>query len=252
MSIVLAVLENAVSAGPVLETAGRLGELTNAGVEAVAVPGSASFEKKARHLARQAGILLRPLGRPEGPALVTAVAQPEVLAAVVGARPTRPGHHPVGPVALNLLERTRKPVVVVRPDLTSAAELRRILIPLEGSESSSRPVLDQLATLIPKEVELVVLHVFTDETLPAMLDHPARDLELIGREFLHRHLPHAHRIELRHGSIAGSVAEVCEQQHSDLVVLSWSQDASPGRAQVVREVLASCPMPVLLLPAASP
>lgn len=252
MSIVLAVLETTVSAGPVLDTAVRIAELTGSEVEAAYVPGSATFEKKATSLARRARVPLRRLEEPESGGLVAVVADPEVLAAVIGARSQPAGRHPVGPLARKLLERTEKPVVVVRPDINVPPVLQRVLIPLEGTELSSRPVLEHLSAFLPDGVELVVLHVFTDDTLPAMLDRPDRDLEILGREFLHRHLPHAQRIELRHGSVASNVAEVSAQQASDLVVLSWSQDASPGRAKVIREVLASSPIPVLLLPTALP
>jgi hypothetical protein len=44
------------------------------------------------------------------------------------------------------------------------------------------------------------------------------------------------------------VAEVSEEHRADLIVLSWSQDTSPERARVVREVLGASVLPVLLLP----
>jgi hypothetical protein len=48
------------------------------------------------------------------------------------------------------------------------------------------------------------------------------------------------------------VAEVCAEQGSDLIVLSWSQDSSAGRAHVIREVLGASSVPVLLLPVTPP
>jgi hypothetical protein len=81
-----------------------------------------------------------------------------------------------------------------------------------------------------------------------VLDRPGRDLELLGGEFLARYCPHAARIELRSGPVASQVAEVADEEHADLVVLSWSQDSSPNRVQVVRELLGRSPIPVLLLP----
>jgi nucleotide-binding universal stress UspA family protein len=172
VSIVLAVLETTVSAGPVLDTAVRIAELTGSEVEAAYVPGSATFEKKATSLARRARVPLRRLEEPESGGLVAVVADPEVLAAVIGARSQPAGRHPVGPLARKLLERTEKPVVVVRPDINVPPVLQRVLIPLEGTELSSRPVLEHLSAFLPDGVELVVLHVFTDDTLPAMLDRP--------------------------------------------------------------------------------
>jgi len=253
VSIVLAVIDSGKSAEPVLEAAARVGELAGARVEAVYMSGSATFEKRVASFARRAGVPLRQLTDTEGADdLVAAVARPEVVAAVVGARTKPADQHPVGPLVRHLLERTEKPIVVVRPDLVTRPVLRRLLVPLEGTKASTQPVLEHLRALLPDGIELVVLHVFTEETLPAMLDRPARDLQILGKEFLHRHLPGAHRIEMRQGSVSRSVAEVSGQQESDLIVLSWSQDASPGRAEVIREVLTSSPVPVLLLPASPP
>jgi hypothetical protein len=48
--------------------------------------------------------------------------------------------------------------------------------------------------------------------------------------------------------VATRVAEVSTEHSADLVVLSWSQDSSPGRARAVREVLGASALPVLLLP----
>ena len=84
-----------------------------------------------------------------------------------------------------------------------------------------------------------------------MIDRPNRDLAMWGNEFLARHCPDASRIELRTGSIAARVNDLCQAEHADLIVLSWSQNSTHGRAAVVRDVLAHSTVPVLLLPAAT-
>jgi hypothetical protein len=137
---------------------------------------------------------------------------------------------------------------VVPPDTVSSRPLKRLLIPLEGSEHSSRAVIEGLLPLIVDEVELVVLHVFTPDTVPRVLDHPQRDLELIGSEFLARYCPHATRIDWRTGRVAPQVCSVCSEEAADLIVLSWSQDNTPGHAAVIRDVLGDARHPVLLLP----
>ena len=48
--------------------------------------------------------------------------------------------------------------------------------------------------------------------------------------------------------MAPLVAEMSQAHGADLIVLSWSQDSSHGRARVVREVLGASALPVLLLP----
>ena len=95
----------------------------------------------------------------------------------------------------------------------------RLLVPLEGSEHSSGPIVDTLCPLIVADVELVVLHVFTAATIPPVMDRPNRDLAMWGSEFLARHCPNASRIELRTGSIASRVNDVCREEHADLIVL---------------------------------
>jgi F420-dependent methylenetetrahydromethanopterin dehydrogenase len=98
---------------------------------------------------------------------------------------------------------------------------------------------------------MVVLHVLTADTVPRVLDHPARDEELMGAEFLARNCPVAAGIEVRVGPVASCVLDMCHESDADLVVLSWSQDSSPGHAAVVKEVLERSRAPVLLLPVAA-
>lgn len=248
MSVVLAALDSSAAARPVLETALGLGQLTGARVEAVHVQDGPSETPET--LAARSGVPYRLLEGPAEAALLLELAAPQAIAAVLGARGTPGGRRPVGRTALRVLERAGKPVVVVPPEAAgvSPRSLRRLLVPLEGTDSSSRPVLDCLCPLLVGEVELVVLHVFTDHTMPRILDRPGRDLELLGSEFLARHCPRASGIELRTGPVAPRVAEVGAEQAADLVVLSWSQDSSSGRARVVRDVLGHSVIPVLLLP----
>jgi hypothetical protein len=152
---------------------------------------------------------------------------------------------------MHVLEQTTKPIIVVPPDAAvpaAAHPYRRLLVPLEGAQDSSRPVLECLCPLIVTEIELVVLHVFTTATVPRSLDRPARDLSMWGDEFMARFCPAAARIELRTGPIGVRVSEVSAEVDADLVVLSWSRDSSPGHATVIRDVLGTSRLPVLLLP----
>jgi hypothetical protein len=161
---------------------------------------------------------------------------------------------PVGRTALHVLERATKPIVVV-PQAPDAArrpvrQLRRLLVPLEGTDQSARPVAESLTALLHADVELLVLHVYTPATVPPMLDRPARDQSLWGEEFVARFLPAASSIGLRAGSVSDRVIEAVGETDADLVVLSWAQNMSPGHATVIRDVLTRVPVPVLLLPAA--
>jgi hypothetical protein len=249
MSVVLAALDTSAAARPVLDVAVGLGRLTATQVEAVHVRSDPLKSVEApESLAARHAVPFRVLDGPVEATLSVAMDMPEVLIGVVGARSTAGGRRPVGGTALHLIETTHKPIVVVPPDAAAPAPIRRLLVPLEGTAESSQAVLEQLWPLIVADVEVIALHVFTDATQPAMLDRPARDMGLLGREFLIRHLPQAAYVELRPGQVARQVAEVARERASDLVVLSWSQDSSAGRAQVVRDVLGASDLPVLLLP----
>lgn len=248
MRTVLAALDASPAARPVLESALGVAQLTGAAVEAVHVPTD-SIETP-QSLAARSQVSFRLLAGPVEQALRQAVADPAVIAVVLGARGTPGGRRPAGRTAIHILERASKPIVVVPPEAVgvSPRPFKRLLVPLEGTESSSRPVTESLCPLIVADVELVVLHVFTSDNPPRFLDRPARDLQMLGGEFLARHLPDAARIEMRAGPVGPTVAEVCQQEDADLIVLSWSQDSSAGHAAVVRDVLGHSRIPVLLLP----
>jgi nucleotide-binding universal stress UspA family protein len=249
MSTVAAALATTSVARAVLGTAIQFGQLSGTDVEAVHVRGGPPDQlANLEVLTADAEVPLRIIEGPVEGVLCDVLGAPEVLVAVIGARAAAGGRTPVGRTALHLLGHVDKPVLVVPPETVAPGSIRRLLVPLEGGEASSRPVLEQLRPLLGAEVEVVVLHVFTEATVPAMLDRPGRDLEMFGREFLTRHCPTANSIELRPGPVALRVAEVSREYGADLVVLTWSRDTSAGRATVVREVLGASALPVLLLP----
>lgn len=249
MSTIIAALDVTAAARPVLETAIRIGELTGASVEAIHV-GEGPNETL-ELLTDRCEVDLRVLrGRVE-PELINAIEGQGVIAAVLGARGTHGGRRPVGQTARHILEFAKKPVVVVPPEAHSPRPFRRALVPLEGVAGASKVVIEGLAPIINADVELVVLHVFTDDTFPRMLNH-GRGMELLGSEFIARHLPHAKSIEMRTGPVSPRVIEVSAEQEADLVVLSWSQVTSGNKARVVQEVLGSTLIPILLLPVGGP
>ena len=249
MSVVVAALDASAAARPVVESALRIAELTGATVEAVHV-GSAT-DGLVAHVARQFDVPLRLLSGPVEDALLRRINADDVGIAVIGARRESGARQPAGHTASHLIERARCPVLVVPPDLKcpQPARWQRLLMPLEGSAESSQAAASALGAVMARTIDIVVLHVFMPSTAPPMLDRPSRDLELWADEFLARHGPADARIECRTGSIADQIARACEENHADLVALSWSQDMSAGHAAVIRDVLGRSTIPVLLLPA---
>jgi hypothetical protein len=248
MSILVAALDAGAAARPVLETALRMGRLTGSDVEAVHVDEGAG--EVARSLAEGAGVPIRVTAGAVVSALLDVIAAPDVVGAVVGARGVPSGRRPMGHTARRIVEHVDKPVVVVPPDIAGrrTRPIRRLLLPLEGTHESSRPIVERLYSLVDRELEMIVLHVFTPETMPRVLDRPVRDLQLWGDEFGARYGPSGARVDCRVGVVGDEVARVVADEAVDMVALSWSQDVSAGHAEVVRDVVSRSTVPVLLVP----
>lgn len=245
MRKVLAALDASPAARSVLDAAVAFGELTGAEVEAVHAGHDSDVP---RWVASQHGVPLRLLAGAAQTSLLAALAEEEAIAAVFGARGMRGGRRPAGHTAMRVLEAATKPVVVVPPDGALSVASHRVLIPLEGDPASSQSVRDRLVPMLAPAAELVVVHVFTPDTMPRVLDRPRRDLELLGEEFVARFCPGATSIRLRTGGVGRQIGEVAAEEGAGLVVLSWSRDMSAGHAAVVRHVLAESDVSVLLLP----
>jgi hypothetical protein len=128
--------------------------------------------------------------------------------------------------------------------------VRRAVVPVEIAAAAPDAVLDCVGQLRRGGVDVVAVHVFVDDA-PRIADRPVRDLALLGDEFLARSLPGAVAdMDMRTGPVGGEIVRAAAEAGADLIVLSWSQDLSPGRAAVVRDVVRYAAVPVLLLPAA--
>ncbi len=205
-----------------------------------------------RAAAEDAGVDLQVRPGPVVPTLIEVVAAAEVAVAVVGrGQPEREGP-PVGHVAVAVIEATATPTLLVPPETTAGLQtpLRKVLLPLDGAAETEAAVAPAVNLLADADLELVVVHVLADQEVPAFLDQAHHDLEAWGREFLARHAvtESAPRIVLRAGTPGRNVLEVAGAEAADLIVLGWSQDLSPGRAEVVRLLLSDAEVPVLLVP----
>jgi nucleotide-binding universal stress UspA family protein len=245
---VIAALDNSLAARPVLATARALGELLAAEVEPVHV--AAGGERTARSAADAAGLRLHILEGSPVDALLTAARANDVEALTIGARKTPAGMRPLGSTALAVATSLAKPVVVVPPDASPPATVRRVLVPVEGISPSLTPrrivALGQSA-----DVEVVVLHVRDEASLPSFTDQPQHELAAWEREFLNRYCPWgigSIRIVTRVGRSEELVPLVAEEANVDLIALGWAQALAEGRAPVVRAVLAGGKTPVMLVP----
>jgi nucleotide-binding universal stress UspA family protein len=238
MSVVLAALDNSLAANPVLVAARAVARVLGARVEAVHV--FTEGERAAQHAADAAGVPLRVCSGQVVERLIEAGHDPEVAAVVVGARGSTGSGHALGSTALAVVTSLQRPVVVVRSNAVVAAAMRRVLVPLEGTVSTSLAPRAIIELATQAALEVIVLHV-----------HEDGEGSLQAEEFLGRFCPWgigSVRLERRAGKREELVPLVAEELQPDLIVFGWAQELSEGRAPVVRAALERSTIPVMLIP----
>ena len=246
---ILAAIDNSWAARPVLETARAMGALLDVPVEAVHARENGA--ETASALAEELGIPLRFLSMAPVTTLIDALDDDDVLLAVIGARGLPGGPRPAGHIALAIVERATKPVVVVPPEASGPKPggIRRVLVPVNGSSATADATARALRLLGRSGVVVETVHVFERETTPLFLDRPERDLELYSDELLARLLADPGTpLSLRRGETGTVVLEEAEGRRFDMIALGWSQTFTEGHARHVREILSRSAVPVLLLP----
>lgn len=248
----IAAIDDSPVAQPVLDTAIAIGELLDLTIDVVHVSNQGGAS--ASGVASAEGLPMRHLSGDTINTLAEVLDDPDVAIGILGTRGYAGGPHPAGHATLALLQRTGTPLVVVPPELCRPASKRmeRILVPLDGSLDTTVSVQKFVASLSDSGVEVITLHVFTRETVPRFIDQTQHGVDAWTAEFAARHeLGTCPRLITRSGSPGQAVINLAVSEDVDLIVIGWSQNLSPGRAQVVAEVLAQSCVPVLLIPVGS-
>jgi Universal stress protein family len=248
MNKVIAALDASLAAQPVLQSAIALGEALGAEVEALHV--TANGDRVPRITAVEQHVELRVEHGPVAGVLIDAAQAEDVRALVLGARGSRLSREPLGSTALAVATSISKPVLVVPPDASHPEALRRVLVPLEGRAASHTPR-EIIALVEGVEIQVLVLHVLQEESLPLFTDQPQHEHPARVEEFLRRYAPWgigAVRFEVRVGRCEELVPLIAEQEDVDVIALGWSQELAPDRAPVVRAVLDRAHVPALLVP----
>jgi nucleotide-binding universal stress UspA family protein len=181
-------------------------------------------------------------------AVLDELAGPDVLAAVM------PGGAAMEAMTGGVISACRKPVVVTppMPATRHPSAVSRVLLPLDGSAEAAVAVAPTVQLLADAGVDLVVLHVFDQTTVPRFWDQAAHARSCWESEFRARYCPHPGvRLQLRTGAPGEQVVTVAERERVDLIVLGWSQRLSPARAATVRRVISEAHVPVMLMPASA-
>ncbi len=249
MSTVLAAIDDSAAASPVLATAQAVADLWNARVEAMNVSDDGG--QTAGAAAHAAGVSMRVKSGDPARCLADAAAAPDVVAVVIGARGRPGGRRPAGHVALELLTRCDKPLIVVPPDAPARGVLHRIVVALEGTAETSRVLRPAMDLGRSKDLDVTVVHVDDEASIPQFSDQPQHETDAFADEFLARYGPSDHQpppLQLRVGEPAEEVLAVCDETTTDMLVVAWSRTLEPGRARFVRHILEHARIPVLLLP----
>jgi nucleotide-binding universal stress UspA family protein len=184
-------------------------------------------------------------------AITNAIGARDVVAGVLGARGEPAGARPCGHVAMAVVAAVDKPIVVVPPRADGPGRpWERVLVPLDGHPASSLAVAGTLALLHAARIEVVVLHVFDDQTIPSFWDQPHHSMAAWVDELTRRHgrTTPAPTVELRTGSPADQALGVASGYDVDAIVLGWSRSFDEGRALTVCRTLGESRVPVVLLP----
>jgi nucleotide-binding universal stress UspA family protein len=235
---VLAAVDNSLAGNPVLVTARALARALEAQVEAIYV--RADGDQAPAEAAAAVGVPLRVVSGAVVDRLSEAAAAQETIALVIGARSKPTSPHALGSTALAVVTSCDRPVVVVPPVGRTAPVLRKILVPLEGTVSTSLAPRSVVELGQRSNVEVVALHVGEEGS--------AQEDE----EFLRRFCPWGIgqiTVEQRSGRSEDVIPAVADEFGCDLIALGWAQELTAGRAKVVRATLERSPLPVMLIPA---
>ena len=165
-----------------------------------------------------------------------------------------------GHVAEAMLASGAAPLLLVRPGMRPLTSLRRLVVPLEGSPSASVAMKRADDAFCKRGREIVILHVVTGSTpgetgsfpAPRIMDQEHYEWSAWQEEFTMRfsQCPEGvrHRVAVRVGTPAPSIAEEARADGAELIVLSWNGSFADGHGAVVRELLETAPCPLLIIP----
>ena len=245
MSTVLAAIDNSGQARSVLAVAGEVARALGAGVEAVHVTGDG--HETADASATAANVPLRILSGDPVDQIVAAASADGVLVVVVGLRDHPAGPRPGGHTVLAVAERTATPVVVVPPEVDADRPMTTVLVAVAGDPAETAALQSSVELARGTDLELVVVHV--DEEIPRFTDQVQHEVDAYAEEFVARRGRELRgiRLELRLGAAADEILAAVDSEQPGLVAVGWPRRGSPDHGDVVREILAHCRVPTLLV-----
>jgi nucleotide-binding universal stress UspA family protein len=169
----------------------------------------------------------------------------------------------VGEVADALMRGAERPLLVARPGVNPVGALKRILVPLSGSPSTSEAMRFTEEHFCARGREIVVLHVATADresepgsmTAPRIVDQEHYEWsdwhEEFGRRFAACPKGGRHLTVVKAGAPAEVIVEEATTRKIDLIVLAWTPGSLAKQSRQVADLLGHAPCPLLLVPAAT-
>jgi nucleotide-binding universal stress UspA family protein len=169
----------------------------------------------------------------------------------------------LGRTAMKVLHEAHCPMVLVPPERGVIPwHLHHVLVPHDGTPSTSAALRPAAEIAERGRAELLVVHVADLKRVPAeagsfttpqYIDQPQHEWPAWASEFSNRlacicPLGHLHvRMLLAHGDIAAEVVRLSEQQSIDLIVLAWRGLWEVPRAATMKNVLREARCPIMVV-----
>ena len=169
----------------------------------------------------------------------------------------------LGRTAMQVLHEADCPMVLVPPERGVIPwHLHHVLVPHDGTPSTSAALQPAAEIAERGRAELLVVHVTDLQRVPAeagsftapqYVDQPQHEWPAWAAEFSNRlacicPLGHLHvRMLLAHGNIAAEVVRLSEQQSIDLIVLAWRGIWEIPRAATMKNVLREARCPIMVV-----
>lgn len=269
--IVLVAWDGSPAAAKAFPLAQTVATQLGAGVEVLHVSPDGVVDIAAAMAAAGHGEIALHIETGEVAATILAATERPAVAMVVlttHGREIEPGGR-LGRVAREVIARTSRPVLLVRPVVADGVPpIHRLLMPLDGTPKTATALqpATSLAHVLGASIDFLYVAAPGGENpgergsicAPRYVDQPQHAWPEWAGEVMERlasscaacpaEVPT--RMFLAQGEVAGEIARFAIEHQSDAIVLVRRSRFQPDRAAVLRAVLRGAPCPILLLPGA--
>jgi nucleotide-binding universal stress UspA family protein len=198
--------------------------------------------------AERAGTPFRQLTGDPRARIIEEAGASDVIAIAVGARGKRHARS-AGHLARQLADAIDKPILVVPPDGPPRERVHTVVIAMEGTPGKARALKRAVEVAAGAELDVVVVHVDDETSIPRFSDQVAHETDAYATEFLARYVPGVPkaRLELRIGVPADEILDVIHAATADLLAIGWPPPSESERGDVAQELLDRSPVPLLLV-----